>query len=143
MVKFQTVAAFTFPIEAYLAKGRLEAEGIPAWIVHENHVWANWMYSQALGGVKLQVLENNFEAAHLVLEKHLKGAYENDLNSEFPDIPDIEENHCPQCGAKHYESRLSLLSLITVLLTFGVFTIIFPLKKKHHNCLECGFNWKH
>lgn len=140
MAKFKTVASFTFPIEAYLAKGRLEAEGIPALVAHENHVWANWMYSQALGGVKLQVLENNVEAANLVLEKHLKGAYESDLDSEFPDI---EENHCPQCEAKQYESRLSLFSLITVLLTFGIFAIIFPLRKKHHKCRECGFNWKY
>ena len=140
MAKFQTIASFTFPIEAYLAKGRLEAEGIPAFIAHENHVWANWMYSQALGGVKLQVLENDVGAANLVLEKHLKGAYESDLESEFPDI---EANCCPQCGAKHYKSRLSLLALIIVLLTFGVFAIIFPLRKKHHQCLECGFNWKY
>ncbi len=41
MVKFKTVADFTFPIEAYLAKERLETEGIPAGVAHENHVWTN------------------------------------------------------------------------------------------------------
>lgn len=45
MPTFKTVDSYTSPIDAYLAKGRLEAEGIPAFVAHDNHVWANWMYS--------------------------------------------------------------------------------------------------
>ncbi|NOX42698.1 MAG: DUF2007 domain-containing protein [Gammaproteobacteria bacterium] len=70
MTKFVTVRAYNSPIEAYLAKGRLEVEGIPAYLAHENHVWVDWVYSQALGGVKVQVLAENAENASKILDAH-------------------------------------------------------------------------
>ena len=57
MAEFVTIASFTSPLEAHMARGRLEAEGIPAFIAHENHIWAEWFLSNALGGVKVQVLK--------------------------------------------------------------------------------------
>ena len=50
-----TVATFTDPLEAHIVRGRLEAEHIECFVMHEHHIWANWFLSTALGGVKLQV----------------------------------------------------------------------------------------
>lgn len=38
MAKLVTVDSFTDAVEAYIAKGRLEAEGIPTFIANENHI---------------------------------------------------------------------------------------------------------
>ena len=37
-----TVAAFREPWEAHMFCSRLEAEGVPAFIAHEYHIWNAW-----------------------------------------------------------------------------------------------------
>ncbi len=50
-----TIAQYREAPEAYLAKGALAAEGIEAVITDEQVVGINWLYSDAIGGVKLAV----------------------------------------------------------------------------------------
>ena len=63
-----TVARFTSPLEAHIARSRLEYEGIRAVVLDEAMITMNWLYSNALGGVRVQVLESNVEAAEEILE---------------------------------------------------------------------------
>lgn len=50
-----TIATFSFPHEARIAKARLDALGIPSFIADEHTINMQWLYSNALGGVRLQV----------------------------------------------------------------------------------------
>jgi hypothetical protein len=50
-----TVAVFVSPYEAGMAKSELEAFGIPAFVADEFTIGANPLYSNALGGIKVQV----------------------------------------------------------------------------------------
>lgn len=50
-----TVASFSFAHEAHIARAKLESEGIPAVLADEHTVNMQWLYSNALGGVKVQV----------------------------------------------------------------------------------------
>jgi hypothetical protein len=61
------VAAFDTILEAELARGRLESEGIGARIVDGNTVGVAQHLSLALGGVKIAVARSEFEAARAVL----------------------------------------------------------------------------
>jgi len=140
MVKFKTVGTFTSPIEAHLAKGRLETEGISTFIAHENHVWANWMYSHALGGVKVQVLAEDYDEAVTVISKHVNGEYETDLELSA-DISGT--NSCPTCGSRNFKSEVSLLAKLLVILSFGLLGLIYPPRKVIHKCNECENGWKH
>src|SRR3546814_6077632 len=49
---FTTVAHYTDPIEAHLARGRLLSEGIDADLGDENLAMANWEWRLAVGGGK-------------------------------------------------------------------------------------------
>lgn len=51
------VQSFSFPYEAQIAKTQLEAAEIPARIENEHTINMDWLYSNALGGVRLLVLE--------------------------------------------------------------------------------------
>jgi hypothetical protein len=62
------IATFSHPFEAHLAKGKLESEGIEAFIADENIVGLNWLYSNLVGGVKLKVHEEDRERALKVLQ---------------------------------------------------------------------------
>lgn len=65
---FVTVATFSSYFDAYLIKGRLEHEGIRCFIKDENAVTINPMYDIAMGGIKLQVPENEVELAIEILK---------------------------------------------------------------------------
>ncbi|MGK2941510.1 MAG: putative signal transducing protein [Immundisolibacter sp.] len=136
--EFVTVGVFTNPLDAHLAKGRLEAEGISAHILNEHYIWANWPLSDALGGVKVQVADHNADGAKKILTAHIAGAYEQDLKEEFPQI---EQKACPRCGSEEFESTLPLSYLLLVIFTLGL-GIIFPMRQSNHTCLSCGLRWK-
>ena len=63
-----TVRSFWTEVEAHLAKNRLEAEGIPAFLADETTVSTAWHLGNAVGGVKLQVAEPDAERATVVLD---------------------------------------------------------------------------
>ena len=64
-----TVATFSKPEEAHLLRMRLEAAGIPAYLRDENisQVWGGSCFSPDLGGVKVEIAEEDMEAAREVL----------------------------------------------------------------------------
>ena len=140
MMKLVTVGTFTGPIEAHLAKGRLEAEGISAFVANEHHIWANWVFSHALGGVKLQVVSENAAQATAILKEHIDGKYEAALKEEFPDIKD---SACPNCDSKDFKSTIPFGLLVLVILSLGALAIIFPVRRENHTCLRCGRKWKY
>jgi len=50
-----TIATFSFPQEAYIFKTKLESQGIQSYVADEYIVTMMWLYSLAVGGVKLKV----------------------------------------------------------------------------------------
>ena len=58
-----TVATFDTMPDAHIALGRLEAAGIDCWLADENLVQTDWLYSIAVGGIKLQVDKPDIDAA--------------------------------------------------------------------------------
>ncbi|MGG4603753.1 DUF2007 domain-containing protein [Paenalcaligenes sp. Me131] len=52
-----TISRYSFPHEAYVARALLESEGIPVFLADEHTITMQWLYSNALGGVRLQVPE--------------------------------------------------------------------------------------
>ena len=62
------IAIFPQVIQAHIAKSRLEADGIEAFIRDENIVALNWLYSNAVGGVKLEVAAEDEKRARAILE---------------------------------------------------------------------------
>ncbi len=58
-----TILSLPYPQQVYIIKGRLESEGIECFIKDELTVQTNPVYSYAVGGVKLQVKEEDVEAA--------------------------------------------------------------------------------
>lgn len=66
--KLKMLLNFTYPSEAYIAKSHLDAEGIDCFITNENLLTINPLLSNAVGGVKLMVREEDYERAKEILE---------------------------------------------------------------------------
>jgi hypothetical protein len=59
------ITTYFAPWEAHIAKSKLEAEGIAAYIADEHLVGQQWLYANAVGGVKLMVSRRDIlKASH-------------------------------------------------------------------------------
>ena len=89
-----TVARFRDLIEAQLAKGKLEAAGIQTFLANENIVSLDWFYSQAVGGLRLQVQAGDVADATAVLADPIPEQIVEEQTGFVYDQP-----HCPRCGS--------------------------------------------
>jgi len=64
-----TIKTFTLPIEAAIIRGRLESEGIECFLTNELTTQVNPLYSNAIGGVELQVRESDLQNAIAILKE--------------------------------------------------------------------------
>ena len=70
------IARFDSMPEAHIAMGRLEAEGIESWLADEHLVQTDWLYSIAVGGIKLQVRSELAQRALEILNTDYSGYLE-------------------------------------------------------------------
>ncbi len=97
LVKFKF---YETALEANRDKQILAENDIQSFIANEQTIQSDWLLSQALGGIQLQVFENDFESA----EKILNDYHENDKFSL--EVEHTVENPkfdfvCPKCGSNH------------------------------------------
>ncbi len=121
-----TVATVSQPLEAHVLKGKLEAEGIEAFLADENIVSMNFLYSNAVGGVKVQVDEQDAGAALKILGRAM------------PPLelvqPTEEEAPCAKCGSTDFKRDRHLFGLAIQILTLG-----FALAgRTRWICAKCG-----
>jgi Putative prokaryotic signal transducing protein len=69
--KLVTIARFDLAGQAHIAKNALEAVGIKSVLADEQTVAMDWLLSNAIGGIKVQVLEEDAERAVTALEVSL------------------------------------------------------------------------
>ncbi len=68
-----TLGRYSLPFEAHLDRSRLESEGIDAFVADEYTVNMQWMLSNAIGGVRLQVQEDDLYRARQILAEDRSG----------------------------------------------------------------------
>ena len=91
------IASFRDVLDAELAVSSLRAAGIDAELADENVVGAIWMYSVAVGGVKVLVDRSDVDAARGILEADHSPELETALGTAAAE-PETGER-CPRCGA--------------------------------------------
>jgi hypothetical protein len=131
-----TVATFTNPLEAHIVRGRLESEGVTAFVAHEHHIWANWFLSVALGGVKLQVAPDDVSRAREILRADRRGEFEDLLVDEHPPPP---QPLCPACSSADIRRARSSRNLS--LFAAGLASLPLPYTNIRMHCSSCGHSW--
>lgn len=81
MSRLVTIATFGTPIEAGIAQNALEAAGIRSFMLDDHLAGMNWAFTNAIGGVKLQVTDDDAPMAMKVLD--------DDTPVEFPDEAEV------------------------------------------------------
>jgi hypothetical protein len=129
-----TVSAFREPYETHLFRGRLQAEGIAAFVSHEMNVANAWHRSVSLGGVKVQVSSDQYETAREVERACCGGDYREVLREEFGDLDDPT---CPYCGGTEYLKRRPLPRAALAVAASMATLVVLPPLGWIHRCESC------
>ncbi|MGV3541146.1 MAG: DUF2007 domain-containing protein [Rufibacter sp.] len=126
------ISTYASPIDAHLAKNKLESEGILSFLFDENLVSMNPLLNISVGGIKLKTLASDAEQALAILN----GVQEQPYTTE-QDVP----VSCPRCGATAltyaYDSEQKAKSFFGMLLAFLTFSLPL-LAKDRYQCEKCG-----
>lgn len=138
--KLITVATYTQPIQAHIAKGRLEAEGILCFLGDENIVSVHPFYSNAVGGVKLKVREEEAEQAFAILDQIQTEEPEPNTFAAEGHVPSEKTILCPNCGSE--DAYVNWFSKKMFALSMVLFGFPLPFIRKSFHCPACGHEWK-
>lgn len=139
------VARFVFPYQAHMLAGKLEAEGIQAFVHGENLMTMNILYNGLAGGVRVEVKQSDLEAAQAIMQQIEANVTP---STELPQHLDIDgtifelvKGICPECGTASVYFKtgtvLSNTAIAAVALAFAV-----PLRLDHkYFCCTCRYEW--
>ena len=120
--------------EALLAKGKLESAGIHSMLADGNLVRMDWLLSNAIGGIRLQVDQRDLESARAVLNEPIPV----ELGDEALGGPFLQPR-CPRC----YSLDIGFEG-IDRFWTYGLWLLLsFPIRVRKGNwkCYTCGVEW--
>lgn len=116
-------------VDAHIAKGVLEEQGIPCWLKDENTVTIDPILTNAVGGIKLMVSRENAQKAWEILES---------LRKEQK-----EKVTCPKCGSHNIEivsTPRKAMTWISSITTFFLGDYAIAIDKVNH-CFDCGYEF--
>jgi hypothetical protein len=128
-----TLRKFRDMPEALLAKGALESAGLESFLMDETTIRMDWLWSNALGGIKLCVKPEDADAAVQLLDQEIPEKF------SVEGVGDFEQPRCPQCQSldisyEDLERRIAHPGLLV--------GIPIPLKHGRWKCQACGHEWE-
>ncbi len=140
--RFVTILTFVYPHESGIPCSLLESEGIECFMRDEMTASVQPFYSNAIGGIKLQVRESDVQRAIEVLTEggFINEAEKKDLLGEDDAGMKVSDGStCPFCGSTEVVHKKSAFAAMisTLLLGFPV-----PPFRKGYHCMDCGKDFK-
>ena len=128
-----TVRAFRDLPEAQLAKTILESANIKCFLADENLVRMDWFLSNAIGGVRLWVNEENYEAARTLLDTEIPQEF------EVEGVGEYKQPRCPKCESVDisFQELNKPLTYLAFLINLAI-----PFKRRRWKCNCCGLVWR-
>lgn len=129
-----TIQHFRDIPQALLAKGKLESSGIECVLADGNLVRMDWLLSNAIGGIRLQVHKQDFESARAILEEPIPPEFcEEEVGEAFV------QPRCPRC----YSLDIGF-ERINRFWTYGLWLLLsfpIPIRKGNWKCYTCDLEW--
>jgi len=130
-----TIARFNRDSQAHIVRALLISHDIETFVADEHLISVNWLYANAIGGVKVQVKTSEVQKAREIL------AQKPDL--QFREVIDkVNTNQlCPKCHHDNivyekYNRKVYFLSWLLL-------GIPLPFLKKTWKCQDCNHQWKY
>jgi hypothetical protein len=130
--KMVTIRKFRDLPEALFAKGSLESSGIECALLDDNMVRLDWFISNLLGGVKLQVRQEDAAAAEEILQQPIPE------NFDVPGIGEYEQPRCPKCQSLDVNFRETApAAYVSTMLSVPI-----PFHRRAWRCHSCHAEWE-
>ncbi len=126
IMAFVVLNSYPNYVDAHIARGVLEEQGIPCWLKDENTVTIDPILTNAVGGIKLMVSRENAQKAWEILDA---------LRKEQK-----EKVSCPKCGSHNIElvsTPRKAMTWISSITTFFLGDYAIAIDKVNH-CFDCG-----
>jgi hypothetical protein len=134
-----TIRCFRDIPDALLAKSILESAEIECFLADDNIVWLDWFWSNAVGGVKLSVPEEDVVSSNELLDQAPLESF------IVPGIGEYKQPRCPNCESFDVWYR-ELIKRMAYLSLFGTWLVGFippiPLRRHGWKCHSCGHGWE-
>jgi hypothetical protein len=133
--------------EAFVARSKLDSQEVWCVLVDDNIVRLDWFWSNAVGGVRLQVADDDAEYALSLLAEEIPAGFTADETGE-----DYQQPECPNCHSRDvgFDSMYKGLALVSLclfglpLMSYLLFRALVPplwIPKKLWKCEDCGNEW--
>ena len=119
--------------QAAMAQSILESAGIESFLADANLVRMDWFYSNAVGGIKVVVREQDAEEARKLLEQGVPESFDAEGSGHY------EQPRCPSCGS--FEVSLDGLDKRVSYATVWI-GVPVPVTIKGWRCASCGHRWE-
>jgi len=127
--RLAVVAAYSYLHEAEFARTSLEAEGIATFLENENLIRLDWLYMNALGGLRLLVRDEDAARAREILAQPESAS----ISSESPETA---AESCPSCGSQSTVATETRRRITHVLWLLTGVPWIRPGRRRR--CANCG-----
>lgn len=130
-----TIRQYRDQAEAFLARSVLESAGIACYLRDENTIRMDWLWSNLMGGIRLQVANEDVQAAEAILNQPIPASI------AVAGEADYEQPRCPRCGSLDisFESLDTKVGATSILL-LG-FPLPSPIERDRWHCHACGCDW--
>jgi hypothetical protein len=132
--KLVTVKRYRDFSEAIVARSMLESAGITVYLFDENVVRLDWQISNMIGGIRVQVEEQDETAATEILNEPVPAVFTLDDNTPF------EQPTCPVCGSNEISFQGSARG--PALASLFLVGVPLPLGAESWLCDHCGAKWE-
>ena len=143
MNNWSVVHTVTMLQDAYMIKSYLESSGIETFIPDEMTAQVNNFYTNAIGGVRLMVREEDVEEGRALLTE---GGYIIPRDKMVDDeILIVRADHttdktrCPFCGSANIGKRKTPSMMMVVL--YFLLSALFPIFRSANKCFDCEKVW--
>jgi len=131
MSAFVTVLSLPHPQQVYIIKARLESEGIECFIKDELTIQTDPFLSNAIGGIKLQVKEEDVADAVKILDAEGYQKYRDDNTNPYQGLQDFADK-IPFFKKVRFEIRLGVLVLMLIVVVYLlIYFLTLPGREKH------------
>jgi hypothetical protein len=121
--EFFTIRTFIYASEVALPKAFLDAEGVFSFVKDELLVQTQPFYSNAIGGIKLQVRADDYQKANEILIFHGYPEEKPAKNAYIYDLLVHSTAAIPLLGKMRFEIRFTILLSILVIGLYFLLTI--------------------
>lgn len=121
--------------EALVAKSKLDSAEVWCFLADENIVRLNWLLSNTMGGLRLQVLDTDAEDAMALLGEEIPASFSaEEIGEEYM------QPVCPACNSRDLSFQPFSINIALIFLLFLMLPVWIPLKC--WKCEDCGREWK-